>query len=126
MAVEPDFTIQLRTDGEVPTSATDSSGEESRASTVQQNDVRVALRPGLSKFFEWIKTRRAEGLIEGPWIFTQGSSLYLNAVVPQIDPTGDLFANGDRILTRGACTRLQKPWPWVHKELDRVPCGEDG
>lgn len=123
MAVEPDFTIQLRTDGEVPTSATDSSGEVSRASTVQQNDIRVALRPGLSKFFEWIIKRRAEGLIEGPWIFTQGSNLYLNALLPFVDPTGEVFA--DRVLTRGACARLRPPWPWVHKHLTRVPCGED-
>jgi len=123
MAVEPDFTVQLKSDGEVPTSATDMGDEGRMAHAFQENDIRVALRPGLAKFFKWIRERRSDGLIEGPWIFTQGSQIYLNALMPMVDPTGDIF--GDRILTRAACTRLRTPWPWVHKELDRVPCGED-
>lgn len=41
-------------------------------------------------------------------------------MIPQLDPEGELF--GDRILTRGACVRMETPWPWVHKELSQVAC----
>jgi len=121
---EHDFTVELRSQGEtsLPTSTTDNADEVKPSG--QSTEIRVSLRPGLAKFFDWIQARRSEGVIEAPWIFTQGSTIYINALKEKVDPTGEIF--GDRILCRGACTRLKRPWPWVHKDLTRVPCGEDG
>merc|ERR1719424_1985180 len=87
------------------------------------SEILVAPRPGLDQFFEWVRKRRSEGVIEGPWIFTQGSKRYIRAVVSELDPSGEIF--GKRILTREDCTRMIKPWPWVHKDLSQVACGED-
>lgn len=86
-------------------------------------EIQVSMRPGLDEFFDWIRERRSEGVIEGPWIFTQASDKYLRAMLPEVDKTGEIF--GERILTRGSCTRMRKPWPWVHKDLNQVPCGVD-
>lgn len=127
---EHDFKVELHLDenGETPTSTTEpassSDGPSPGAVGSHHKEIRVALRPGLDNFFEWIRRRRSEGVIEGPWIFTQGSTVYLDAVKAKVDPTGDIF--GDRILCRGACTPLQRPWPWVKKDMTKVPCGEDG
>jgi len=125
---EYDFACKVQSGGEMLTSPTMSridtvNDQERQAASLQTSEVHISLRPGLFNFFEWIRTRRSEGAIEGPWIFTQGSRHYLDALMPNIDPTGDLFQG--RVLTREACTRLKRPWPWVHKELNRVPCGED-
>lgn len=121
-----DFVVEIKTAG-VGTSARDDLPPPSfiTADTgkVETHEIHVSLRPGLAKFFEWILLRRSEGVIEGPWIFTQGSTNYLNALLPRIDPTAEIF--GDRVLTRASCHRFQKPWPWVHKDLAQVPCGED-
>lgn len=126
-----DFKVEINAGGErmtsAPTAWTSSTSSSSQADSEtkeqgrQSKTCHVTLRPGLKKFFNWIVERRSQGVLEGPWIFTQGSSRYLNAVIPQIDPDGEVF--GDRILTRGACLRMQSPWPWVHKELTQVPCG---
>jgi len=82
----------------------------------------VSLRPGLSAFFDWVRARRNAGLLEGPWLFGQGGSVYLKEVLQKVDPMGDLFAG--RVLAQSACTPLQKPWPWALKDLTRVPCAE--
>lgn len=67
----------------------------------------VAVRPGLEKFLEWIKERRREGLIEGPWIYTTSTPNYTKALMRHVDPGGKIFAM--RVLTRGQCTPCQVP-----------------
>jgi len=124
-----DFVVEIKTAGVIGTSITSEddlpppSFITPDTGKLETHEIHVSLRPGLAKFFEWILSRRSEGVIEGPWIFTQGSTNYLNALLPRIDPTAEIF--GDRVLTRSSCHRFQNPWPWVHKDLSQVPCGED-
>lgn len=80
----------------------------------------ASFRPGLDEFFQWIRARRDSGLIEGPWIFGQGAKVYVDAMVRELDPFGDLFEG--RVLSNEACTPLTKPWPWVVKDLSKIPC----
>jgi len=84
----------------------------------------ASFRPGLDEFFQWIRARRDSGLIEGPWIFGQGAKVYVDAMVRELDPFGDLFEG--RVLSNEACTPLTKPWPWVLKDLSKIPCGSGG
>lgn len=70
-------------------------------------DCGVAVRPGLEKFLEWVKERRREGLIEGPWIYTTSTPNYTKALMRHVDPGGKIFAM--RVLTRGQCTPCQVP-----------------
>lgn len=93
-------------------------------------DVRVYLqgiqcsacfRPGLGDFLDWIRIRREAGLIEGPWVFSAGARVFVDAMVREMDPSGDLF--GDRVLSKDSCTPLRYPWPWVLKDLSKIPFG---
>jgi len=79
----------------------------------------VSKRPGVGAFFDWIRERRKEGLIEGPWLFGQGKKEYVEAVLSKLDPDREIF--GDRLLTKEYCIQLQTPWPWVVKDLATVP-----
>jgi len=80
-------------------------------------DCGVALRPGLDTFFGWIKERRSAGAIEGPWIFTTATPVFVKAILRKIDPGGSIF--GMRVLARGACTPTRMPG-YLLKDLSRV------
>lgn len=82
----------------------------------------ASFRPGLDEFFYWIRERRDAGLIEGPWIFGQGARIYVEAMVRQLDPFGDLF--GSRILCKESCTAMAWPWSWVLKDLSKIPSSQ--
>eukprot|EP00928_Gymnodinium_smaydae_P022654 TRINITY_DN18960_c0_g1_i2.p1 TRINITY_DN18960_c0_g1~~TRINITY_DN18960_c0_g1_i2.p1 ORF type:complete len:293 (-),score=29.06 TRINITY_DN18960_c0_g1_i2:89-967(-) len=79
----------------------------------------LSMRPGLAEFFDWIRVRRSEGVLEGPWLFAQGKQPYIDAVLPVVDPDGDIFST--RILAHEACTQVKTPG-YVLKDLHRVPC----
>jgi TFIIF-interacting CTD phosphatase-like protein len=79
----------------------------------------VSLRPGLDAFFDWIRERRLNGAIEGPWLFAQGQAPYVEALLAKIDPEGDIFST--RILTKEECTIPKMPG-YVLKDLSRLPC----
>mmetsp|Transcript_31044 Transcript_31044/g.72087 ORF Transcript_31044/g.72087 Transcript_31044/m.72087 type:complete len:294 (+) Transcript_31044:90-971(+) len=74
----------------------------------------VSLRPGLTEFFQWVRGRRTEGVLSGPWVFAQGASVYVEAVMQKLDPTGDIFE--DRVFTKESCTTLKTPG-YVLKDL---------
>lgn len=82
----------------------------------------VAVRPGLDKFFDWIKERRAAGVLEGPWIFTTASTKYTKEILKEIDPGGRVF--GMRVLTRQACSAANLPG-FLLKDLNVVPPRKD-
>jgi hypothetical protein len=117
--IEYDFIIDMASMATTTCKAWSQSRIDDMRPNPMPTEIFVKKRPGLDKFFDWIRARREEGVIEGPWIFTQGSKKYISKVLPGVDPTGDVFAK--RILTRKACTPMDKPWPWVHKDLYQVP-----
>lgn len=78
----------------------------------------LSFRPGLADFLSWIRKRRVDGAIEGPWLFSAGEECYIQAVLKEIDPDGDLF--GDRLLTKEDCTPCATPGMYL-KDLSRVP-----
>jgi len=80
-------------------------------------DCGVAVRPGLDTFFRWIKERRNAGAIEGPWIFTTATPVFVKAILQKIDPGGTIF--GLRILARGSCTPTRMPG-YLLKDLSRI------
>ncbi|CAK0894039.1 unnamed protein product [Prorocentrum cordatum] len=83
----------------------------------------LSLRPGLARFFEWIRERRRAGRLEGPWLFAQGHSAYVTAVLAELDPEKDIFS--DRVLSKDdACTPTKTPW--VLKDLTKVACSGGG
>eukprot|EP00930_Biecheleria_cincta_P105449 TRINITY_DN98170_c0_g1_i1.p1 TRINITY_DN98170_c0_g1~~TRINITY_DN98170_c0_g1_i1.p1 ORF type:complete len:299 (+),score=38.85 TRINITY_DN98170_c0_g1_i1:21-917(+) len=81
----------------------------------------ACFRPGLGEFLDWIKLRRDAGLIEGPWVFSAGARVFVDAMVQEMDPSGDLF--GGRVLSKESCTPFRYPWPWVFKDLSKIPFG---
>lgn len=78
----------------------------------------LSYRPGLTEFLDWIRQRRDEGAIEGPWLFTTGATAYIDAVLQDMDPDGDLF--GGRVLAKDVCTPTATPGYYL-KDLTRVP-----
>lgn len=84
---------------------------------------RVRKRPGLDKFFDWIKERRNAGLIEGPWLFTTSAPQYTKALLRRIDPGGHMF--GLRVLARQACEPSGMPG-FMLKDLAQIPSKFDG
>jgi len=78
----------------------------------------ISWRPGLTEFLDWIRMRRDEGAIEGPWLFTTGAYSYVHAVLTELDPDGDLF--GSRVLAKDACTTTATPSFYL-KDLNVVP-----
>ncbi|CAE7616454.1 RAD5B [Symbiodinium natans] len=85
-------------------------------------DCGVALRPGLESFMEWIKERRREGLIEGPWIYTTSTPNYTKALMRHVDPGGRIFAM--RVLTRDKCKPCTIPGFFL-KEMSQIPSKYD-
>lgn len=83
----------------------------------------ISLRPGLAEFMDWMKERRQEGIIEGPWLFTTGADEYISAVLQHLDPEGQVF--GPRVLTKAACTTTSYPG-FYFKDLTRVFSDEGG
>lgn len=77
----------------------------------------ISLRPGVDKFFEWIRARREDGVLEGPWLFAQGHVRYVGPVLTKLDPEGDIF--GERVLSKQDCTKAQIPG-YVLKDLTRM------
>eukprot|EP00927_Polykrikos_kofoidii_P067479 TRINITY_DN62969_c0_g1_i1.p1 TRINITY_DN62969_c0_g1~~TRINITY_DN62969_c0_g1_i1.p1 ORF type:complete len:350 (+),score=57.64 TRINITY_DN62969_c0_g1_i1:198-1247(+) len=80
----------------------------------------ICLRPGVKTFFDWVRKTRSAGLIEGPWLFTQGARPYVEALLTKLDPDGDLFS--DRVLSQEMCMQTKTPG-YVLKDLSRVPIG---
>lgn len=78
----------------------------------------ISWRPGLPEFLQWIRRRRDQGLLEGPWVFTTGTSDYINAVLQLLDPDGDLF--GARVLSKRDCIKTATPGFYL-KDLTMVP-----
>lgn len=78
----------------------------------------ISWRPGLPEFLGWIRQRRDEGLIEGPWVFSAGKSEYVRAVLQELDPSGDLF--GPRVLSQSDCVHTATPGFYL-KDLNVVP-----
>lgn len=116
-----DFVVDLSVDGDAapePLTSAPTSNPFKKVTVSGAVECHISLRPGLHAFFDWMRQRRREGSIEGPWVFTQGSDRYVKAVLSKVDPEGEMF--GDRVLSRNACTRMNQPWPWVHKELAAV------
>uniref|UniRef100_A0A7S1KWH9 Mitochondrial import inner membrane translocase subunit TIM50 n=1 Tax=Alexandrium catenella TaxID=2925 RepID=A0A7S1KWH9_ALECA len=82
----------------------------------------ISLRPGLAAFFDWMRKRRAEGTLEGPWLFAQGAPVYVKPVLKRLDPSGDIF--GDRLLTKEHCTVPKTPG-YVLKNLTSLVKGDN-